>query len=635
MCARTENYRSSLMGLKNNHNKVTAKTSQATNTPEVSDESLLSMNEIHAPYTVKMENSRLYLDEFVYCKEYAKAGRIYWRCEKYLSTGGCLGRAVTSDPSLNGEFVLYRGPNESQHNHSLNPKNAVETEDEVNIELIAPDCASKSNCGPISTKGVKSEIQHLSAPCVTSEEMVESVTESRSGSAETDLRKRKRELSFASFDSQNLSSPILIGKKLCINGYVYTVDANGPPTRWICTNNRSSNCPAKVLTSDLSKSDQLQIIKHPEVSEHNHPQNFSDLKGNEGIDTTEVVKIKKAKHNSTTTLQTPIGIPSNIENQLSISQSSSTRQNVKTTKTAPEKQHGAENSNFGSDAEFYRRFLTTFLKDPKFNRESVFKALRSNTSTSDSGCLSAYAVILQNRGKVEQDLKALTKDPNIPLLALNFNATCDEQENVESSPNLPRERLSNVGTLKVKPLANTSQHQKSLYKEQQVDAAPPILVNASTGTPTLPINSSSNEHKIKKEFVHANLSNLNLEQNSILNSLGVQQFNLINSLNNLGPSLGQIPFAREMNAFPVVTNSNNIQVNTPRFDKVVCTPSISAVDGSIYGIAPTVTPAVPLISGNGVANLKQEHFLVGLMNTINSDKRSIPGGDRPPLQSKE
>ncbi|KAJ8665098.1 hypothetical protein QAD02_006760 [Eretmocerus hayati] len=78
---------------------------------------------------VKLIGKRLYINGFVYIKNHTDAkNKVHWECRRYRKQK-CHARAITSDPTLDENIVLFRGLEESPHDHKPSPQEVEEAEE--------------------------------------------------------------------------------------------------------------------------------------------------------------------------------------------------------------------------------------------------------------------------------------------------------------------------------------------------------------------------------------------------------------------------------------------------------------------------------------------------------------------------
>ncbi|KAJ8665032.1 hypothetical protein QAD02_006694 [Eretmocerus hayati] len=285
--------------------------------------------------------------------------------------------------------------------------------------------------------------------------------------------------------------PRLIGKRLCIDGFMYSKEKTGANGQnvWKCVRSRETGdrkCDAKAITSDPSSDDELIVLLGPTVSSHNHCPSVAEIE-----DAEELMRLRKKREKAKSTI-------------------------VERIKKKKGKKWGMALMN---NPDLYRKFLLEFLKNPVFDRKHLIGALKDIYS-SETGRWASYATILENREKVEKDIEALRNDPRASV----SNKESNERPHEESSDS-PVEKqnkdqllqtLTNFTDKISKLTEEISQlkERRSHRKKIKVKIIPPVppavpITEALPDPPPKPLNTdtdipiidlSDDELEVKKEI---------------------------------------------------------------------------------------------------------------------------------------
>ncbi|KAJ8665089.1 hypothetical protein QAD02_006751 [Eretmocerus hayati] len=210
---------------------------------------------------------RLCIDGFIFNRSHSYGSRdlpkTHWLCRRYKS-GGCRATAITSNPDLCHEVIVYKGPDESSHNHRPSPSEVDEAEEAANI--VGTNDKSKSK---ITSQAIMGPTTAIAGPSTCHNSI--------------GFRRSERLISAKKVqpDPENDldSLPKLIGRKLCINGYIYNRNQRNADGRitWECRRYRSRGCHARSITSDPSESQKLIVYRGLKESKHDHPPSERDI----------------------------------------------------------------------------------------------------------------------------------------------------------------------------------------------------------------------------------------------------------------------------------------------------------------------------------------------------------------------
>jgi len=116
----------------------------------------------------KVVGGHLHLDGYVYVRSRTAAGNMYWDCNR-VRRRECRARAISTLPAGNGAVTLYKGPNQSEHQHAPNVEAAAAEELTQSVKDTAaaqpelvPSQTLRSKLAGVSS-GVLSQLPEQSA----------------------------------------------------------------------------------------------------------------------------------------------------------------------------------------------------------------------------------------------------------------------------------------------------------------------------------------------------------------------------------------------------------------------------------------------------------------------------------------
>ncbi|KAJ8665085.1 hypothetical protein QAD02_006747 [Eretmocerus hayati] len=384
----------------------------------------------------KLIGQRLCLDGYIYTNSNRASiyDRNYWMCRRYHSSNNkCLARATTSEPKVGEELTVYRGPAQSKHNH---PPSEDEIRESERIAIFGNKRGRKPR---IITQTSTDDNSNQHSADSSSDSSNSAITDAVEDVNKDKLETRKRPLNPRSndlVDGPGSSSPDEIGERPRKRLRIYF--PNDKKTSLTCVEFEriKAEGTAKVTTSNHVKG--LKLMGHrwgPEQSKHHHPPSLAELE-----DAKESVRLER-KSNLRTITQTPISLSKNCKSNLKRSlvdapseseSSASSKKRSEVSNSIGGQKRGS--SSLMSDPSTYRDFLQRFSKNPVFDTRNVFAALGS-IYKSYHGLLRAFAMILDHREKIENDLKVLKNDPEARMNALDYTSSFDvcEDGTVENS----------------------------------------------------------------------------------------------------------------------------------------------------------------------------------------------------------
>ncbi|KAJ8665093.1 hypothetical protein QAD02_006755 [Eretmocerus hayati] len=230
-----------------------------------------SSNRNPSPAFAWLIGNKLCIDGFIYIKVNSNRKRLYWQCMR-CTLGKCNAIAVTSKPSEDQGIVVYKGPFESSHDHPV-------------IDADVEEAEAKTKCIPggnkteseITTRSVSKPVLGTARPVPRMIPEVVGFDDNEESNGSKRMKLDENNQSYAREDSngdhahQDEMTARLIGKRLYVNGYMYSKHANGPVTTWICRSYRNTGCTVKVFTSDPVSKKKLTVYSENELPDHNHP----------------------------------------------------------------------------------------------------------------------------------------------------------------------------------------------------------------------------------------------------------------------------------------------------------------------------------------------------------------------------
>ncbi|KAJ8665077.1 hypothetical protein QAD02_006739 [Eretmocerus hayati] len=480
--------------------------------------------------SVRLIGKRLCIDNFIYTKQENRT-ELSWVCRRYR-TSNCPARAITSDPSGGEKLIVYKGPNESKHNHKASLAEIKEAElaakfprtsgrkPKLKDEIQIP---SKPNS---EAKKVQQARQQDYEPdvrsyVVTKMEGIESESNSESKQP-IRLTVRKKIYLYDSDQNHDSSPPRLIGKRIYIDGYMYVSKSyDDRRINWECRRYRTSTgeCPAKARTSNPLNGAKLIVFRGPEDSHHNHPPDPAEVKESEDLAAYEPKKSKNKSKASESSDQNLIGEKNdvmNVKDELNCTDAAKKKEKLLLTGRF-KKAKGCGRRVLLSDPTIYREFLLQFSKRPKFKKKYITRALKP-LYKSKRAQLMAHSNILENQLKVAQDLDALNNDPNAFITALNCNnSPLDGEDHLMNETVVKEEfdeRISENCIVKMEPDPETFESQGNEILDEENDTETkiteilPTSPNMSEGTCTknhsssnspLPFMTNVTGFEIKKE----------------------------------------------------------------------------------------------------------------------------------------
>ncbi|KAJ8665096.1 hypothetical protein QAD02_006758 [Eretmocerus hayati] len=288
--------------------KLQGSGSTQTNVKKEEDELMISETEVMCPVrsnakgatclngsdydfgssSARLIGTRLYIDGFIYIKNKPNtdSSKIYWQCRWYNSRE-CGARAITSNPDLCQELIIYKGPDESGHSHSASFADVKEAEEAANLNSTVEN--SKLN----DTKGIiEQAVDKMETPVTP---------ESSNSFTAKPPRSKESAGSIAELLNRNMSVK-LIGQRLYIDGYIYIKQFSGSDVHWACSRNSgTTGCTAKVSTSNPFGGGKLIVYSIDNLSTHDHSPSELEVEEAELIARLEVNRSK---------LGNSIGVPS-------------------------------------------------------------------------------------------------------------------------------------------------------------------------------------------------------------------------------------------------------------------------------------------------------------------------------------
>ncbi|KAJ8665086.1 hypothetical protein QAD02_006748 [Eretmocerus hayati] len=232
--------------------------------------------------------NQLKIDQFVYMQVGASnySSRIYWRCVRYRS-GECNSTAITSNPFANQELIVFKGPNESEHDHP--PIHSDTQEFEEAAKFVGKKERPKSRIigKPVSKtdrKTVKMSTCHRSILEKCAENQgINNLKEVQQPSMEDRIHTPT-----VSSDGLLSSTPKLIGRRLYLDGYIYSLHSRSTiddRNHWVCRryHKTQNRCPARATTSDPAGDQKLIVFRGPALSKHNHSPSEDEIRESERI----------------------------------------------------------------------------------------------------------------------------------------------------------------------------------------------------------------------------------------------------------------------------------------------------------------------------------------------------------------
>ncbi|KAJ8665091.1 hypothetical protein QAD02_006753 [Eretmocerus hayati] len=377
---------------------------------------------------LRLIGKRLFIDGYIYIKQ-KNGPKVCWICKRSRSTG-CNAKAHTSDPRPGTNLILH---SVSVHNH---PPSELEVEEAELIAKLDLNRAKHENSGVTQIPGwptkndAQTSIKHIGRH---PNSKIKSATISSSNQP-TSSQLKEGTCMPPTTASDDMESPRLIGSRLCIKGYTYLArNYSDNSIYWNCRRYRyqGRECPATAKTSNYRAGRNLIVYKGLKMSKHNHPPSSREVK--EAVDIAKFEQKNEKKIQSLLTAESHSSLKSgtlNLQAKRShssnlVSEESSHRPHRSVTATTTsyrddEQQTLSQLKRMGllTDEGFYREFLTKFLKNPVFDRESVIDALQVIYKSRWS-CRLAVEKVIKNRKKVERDLETLRRDPNAAVTAFN------------------------------------------------------------------------------------------------------------------------------------------------------------------------------------------------------------------------
>ncbi|KAJ8665069.1 hypothetical protein QAD02_006731 [Eretmocerus hayati] len=368
----------------------------------------------------RLIDRKLCIDDYLYAKERQFPDRVQWKCSRYKKDR-CLGRITTSVPSPRGKLIVLRGHDLSKHNHQPGTEDAIKAE-KVVVEV---EMKNKRNTNRQNTTNIQSSQTLTNTACSKSAEKA-GMAKSTKSKLTSALTPRKRVISSTS----NTGKPRLVGKKLCIDEYLYYKERQtSDKVHWKCYRYDKDRCRGRVTTSIPSSSGKLIVLGSDGLSKHHHQPSTEDI-----IKATKVVEVvtknkRGTKRQKTTNIQHSL-TPSNTSRSKSdetsgpakssktkLTSSLTSRKRLTTSKNIQE----VKKVGLLGDHRKYQQFLKTFSRNPIFSRENIIAAVKPFYS-SNTGRVMAFAAILENREKVEADLKKLKKNPKVVMNQVDIDS---------------------------------------------------------------------------------------------------------------------------------------------------------------------------------------------------------------------
>ncbi|KAJ8665083.1 hypothetical protein QAD02_006745 [Eretmocerus hayati] len=383
-------------------------------------------------YSPSLIGHKLCIDGYIYVRNQTYSnGKIVWECVKYRNHG-CPGRAITSDSLTKEKLIVYRGPKDSKHDHTPSEQKVKKAEQiskrRLKPTVVIPSPNTRSKRSRRSANGSHTDFEKPNED----NERIDSVKRVCLNRLDSQMNSANYRSISDPKNSPKSALPKLIGKQLCIDGYIYyTKKYCKTKTVWTCQRNQftEENCPAIVITSNHLEGETLFVKQGLEKSRHNHLPSLAEVKDAEKFATSVP---KKRKSERKTMVQN-----SNPALSLAKSHKSSFKRSLvdeiesepadlgpERTQLFPPNEGRRRGSSLMSDPSTYRSFLRRFSKNPVFDTRNVFAALGS-IYTSDYGRLRAFAKILDHRQKIENDLEILRSDPEVSIGALNYTSSFD------------------------------------------------------------------------------------------------------------------------------------------------------------------------------------------------------------------
>ncbi|KAJ8665084.1 hypothetical protein QAD02_006746 [Eretmocerus hayati] len=405
----------------------------------------------------RLIGKKLYIDGYIYSVKNHYDTCISWECQRRsLLNKICSAKAVTSNPFKGESLAVYDGPDVFKHNHSPSLAEVQEAEQcaEFGPKSMILDVLQTQKQTPNETQCTKKSGTEPEQSCKSK---LERSLSDKVKSETSNVPKKRRKLSVSDHKNPIISNPSknsdhssnkpsipliniepedvkLINGKLHVDGHIYVRDqTNERFITWHCRKFLKKGCPARATTNNPFTGGELSLLyKKQQQTRHNHLPSVANVIKTEKITEIDDSSLKNDSPSITQTLieeksndetdteadSNPI-IRSEIEqvlDELDLERSarpSNTRGNV-----SLEKQPKPKRRSNLSDPSTYHSFLVKFQKKPIFDRPHVFEALKS-IYKSGTGCIIGYAMVLENREKIERDLEALKLNPNVEVTSLH------------------------------------------------------------------------------------------------------------------------------------------------------------------------------------------------------------------------
>ncbi|KAJ8665088.1 hypothetical protein QAD02_006750 [Eretmocerus hayati] len=247
---------------------------------------VIALDYSSSPIPPRIIGNKLNIDQFVYKQVGARnySSRIYWRCIRYRS-GECNSTAITSNPFANQGLIILKGPKESEHDHPPIHLDVQEAEEAAKFGRKKtgpkPKIIGKSVSETTPTVAKSSTCHSVVLETFLEDQKIHDVEEIHEPTTDGII--------FASADSsddQVSSAPRLIGRRLCLDGYIYS--KSGPSNNdgrmyWACIRYHNYQCQGRAITSKPSEDKELTVYNRPALLKHNHPPSEDEIRKSEQI----------------------------------------------------------------------------------------------------------------------------------------------------------------------------------------------------------------------------------------------------------------------------------------------------------------------------------------------------------------
>ncbi|KAJ8665090.1 hypothetical protein QAD02_006752 [Eretmocerus hayati] len=450
----------------------------------------------------RLIGSMLCIDGYIYSKNGRSniGGKIYWICRRYKKYK-CQARATTSGILISQNLIIHKGPKESKHSHPWSKLEVEKAELEANFENgkeRKPQATAKASTETSLKRSRSLDVQplnfHDSGSYYGNIDLQEKPYEKKLEMQEGLLTSQP--ITDPGLDSDS-SSPRLIGRRLCIGGYIYSPKKySDSRIGWLCVRyqHTKEKCSAVAITSNYLNGDKLIVRRGSEQSKHNHPPSFEEVQNAKKIVTLDeefrhpdiVQTVNRAHHSSEDRLAHKQSYKSNLKRSLQGPKSDLSALPKKRRKISASRKPCVPKSRMLlKDPDMYLSFLTKFMKKPIFDRENVVSALKS-VYKSGIGCLMAYATVLEHRTQIENDLETLKKDQSAKFIRL---VSQDEkflgENDIGEMPQIPastsrREAVSTETCQSSEIASSTKESPDGKSREKSADGVPDKINSLST-----------------------------------------------------------------------------------------------------------------------------------------------------------